>query len=64
MTVEGVKYRINWSAYTRGKSVFIPCLDCAAARATIQKVFSRKRIKGLFKTTIEDGIQGLRIWRI
>lgn len=64
MTVEGVKYRINWSAYTRGKSIFIPCLNCVAARASIQNVFRQQRIKGLFRTTIEGGVQGLRIWRI
>jgi hypothetical protein len=64
MQVEGVSYNVNWKAFKRGSSIFIPCLDCKRGKKTVQEVLKRLQIKALFKTVIEDGIQGLRIWRL
>ena len=63
MLVEGVKYEINWRAFKKGTSIFIPCLNPKEAKRTISCVCVRLRIKILMKIVIEDGIRGLRIWR-
>jgi hypothetical protein len=63
MLVEGVKYEINWRKFRPGTSIFIPCLHPAKAKAQVLVVTKRLRINVLIKSTIEDRIRGLRIWR-
>jgi len=64
MQVEKVHYDINWSNFKRGTSFFIPCLDTVQAKRTILKVTNRLKYKVLFKVVIEDGVKGLRIWKL
>jgi hypothetical protein len=63
MLVEGVKYEINWRAFRKGTSIFIPCLNPKEAKRTISGTCGRLRINILMQIVIEDGIRGLRIWR-
>jgi len=63
MQVEGVNYEVNWKAFKRGTSIFIPCLDPRRARAQVIVVTKRLKLKVLTKVVLEDGIRGLRIWR-
>ena len=64
MMVEKVSYIVNWRAFKRGHSIFIPCLDAANARKEIGVVLKRLKMKVLTKVVISEGIQGLRIWRL
>ena len=64
MRVEGVNYEVNWKAFKRGTSIFVPCLDPKRAKAQVLVVTNRLRIKVLIKVAIEDGIRGLRIWSV
>jgi hypothetical protein len=64
MQVEGVTYEINWKAFKRGTSIFIPCLDPPRAKQQVAVVLERLRIKTVTKVVIDTGIRGLRIWRI
>lgn len=64
MQVEGVTYEINWKAFKRGTSIFIPCLDPTRARGELLVVLERLRIKTVTKVVIDAGIRGLRIWRV
>jgi hypothetical protein len=64
MQIEGVDYEVNWSAFRKGTSLFFPCLDPSRARTQLMVVVKRLRLKVLIKTTIEDGIRGLRVWRM
>lgn len=64
MLVEGVSYDVNWKKFRRGTSIFIPCLDVKKAKAEVLQVTKRLRMKTLTKVQIEEGIRGLRIWRI
>ena len=64
MQIEKVNYDVNWKAFKRGTSIFIPCLDYRRAKSQLMVVLNRLRIKVLIKPTIEDGIRGLRIWRM
>lgn len=64
MQVEGVNYEINWSRFLMGSSIFIPCLDPRRAKKTVRPIFERLNIDVLMKISIEDGIRGLRIWRM
>lgn len=64
MQIEGVTYEVNWRRFKKGTSVFFPCLDYDRAKAQLIVVTDRLGLKVLVKGTIEDGIRGLRVWRM
>lgn len=64
MIVEKVQYEINWGKFRRGASFFIPCLNPVQAKRTILEVTKRLKYKVLFKVVIEDGVRGLRVWKL
>lgn len=64
MVVEKVSYEINWRGFKRGCSFFIPCLNHPIAKQEILKVTKRMKLKVLMKVVIEDGIKGVRVWRL
>ena len=64
MQIEGVTYEVEWKRFKKGTSMFIPCLDPKRATAQLLVVTKRLRIKILIKVEIEDGIRGLRVWRL
>jgi hypothetical protein len=47
-----------------GASFFIPCLDVEEAQSQIKRTTKRLRYKIKTQLVIEQGIQGLRVWRI
>jgi hypothetical protein len=63
MQVEKVNYDINWKAFKRGYSFFIPCLDPVRARREVREITERLRLTILIKVVIVEGVRGLRIWR-
>jgi hypothetical protein len=64
MLVEKISYNVNWRNFKVGYSIFIPCLDPDAAKKDILRVTKRLKIEVIFKTVINEGVKGLRIWRI
>jgi hypothetical protein len=64
MKIETVSYQIDWAKFRRGYSFFVPCINPSAARAEVQQVTKRLRVDVVTKIVIEDGIKGLRVWRI
>jgi hypothetical protein len=64
MRIEGVTYQINWKAFRRNTSFFLPCLDAKAAIDTVLKVTKRLRYSVVTKEVIEDGVKGVRVWRV
>lgn len=64
MRVEKVSYNIDWKAFKRGCSFFIPCLDPYRARRDVIAPVRRLKINVVTKVTIEDGIRGIRVWRV
>lgn len=64
MQVEKVTYQINWKNFKAGYSFFIPCLDPRKSRKEIMQVLHRLRYRVITKVVIEDGVRGIRIWRV
>lgn len=66
MKVAGIEYQINWRAFKKGRALFFPCLDTAAAKAELDVVFKRLGLNVVYKSVIDtkSGIRGLRVWRI
>jgi hypothetical protein len=64
MKIETVSYQINWKKFRKGYSFFVPCIDEKDARKTLDVVARRLRIDVVTKVVIEDGVKGLRVWRV
>ena len=64
MKIETVTYRVNWEKFRVGYSFFVPCIDVAKAREEIARVTKRLRIEIVTKVVVEDGVKGLRVWRL
>jgi len=65
MQVEKVSYDVDWRKFKKGYSIFIPCLDPHKARKNeVLPFFKRTKMKVLTKVSIEEGVRGLRIWRV
>jgi hypothetical protein len=64
MKVETVSYQINWAKFRKGYSFFVPCIDVEQARKDINRTTRRLGIEVITKQVIEDGIKGLRVWRM
>lgn len=64
MQVEGVTYEVNWRDFKRGTSIFIPCLDARKAKAQIRIVTTRLKLVVVTKVVIEEGIKGVRVWKV
>ena len=64
MRIEGVDYEVDWREFKKGRSMFFPCLDPDRAREDMKPVLRRLRIKVISKGVIQDGIRGLRVWRM
>lgn len=64
MKVETVSYQINWAKFHKGYSFFVPCIDHRAAEEKVKRVTRRLKIDTVTKVVIEDGIKGLRVWRV
>lgn len=64
MKVHGISFEINWSKFKPGRTFFIPCLDLDFAKKEVEAVAKRLRYSVEMKGVVENGIKGLRVWRI
>jgi hypothetical protein len=64
MLIDGVSYEINWRGFKLGASFFVPCIHKDTAKEEIKTVTRRLGYKVVMKLVIEEGIRGLRVWRI
>lgn len=64
MQVERVNYKIRWHQFKAGASFFIPCLDPPKAWKRISKALAKRKIQAVHKVVIEDGVRGVRVWRV
>lgn len=64
MLTNGVDYQIDWPAFKPGSSIFIPAIDTEAAIAAIKKESERLEFQYVHKVVVEEGIKGVRVWRL
>ena len=64
MKVETVSYQINWAKFRVGYSFFVPCIDHEKAQESIKRTTRRLKINVVTKLVVEDGVKGLRVWRV
>ena len=64
MRIHGVSFQIDWSKFKPGRTFFIPCLDLEAAKNEVRRTTKRLRYTIEMRGVIENGVQGLRVWRL
>jgi hypothetical protein len=64
MKVHGLSFEIDWSKFKPGRTFFIPCLDLETAKEEIRAVVKRLKYSVEMRGVIENGVKGLRVWRI
>lgn len=64
MQIEKVNYKIKWNKFQVGASFFIPCLNPQKAWKRVLQVLSKRKVKAVHKIVIEDGVRGIRVWRV
>jgi hypothetical protein len=64
MQIERVEYQINWKKFKKGWSFFIPCLKPVEAKSILLAETKRFKYRVVTKITIEDGVRGIRIWKV
>jgi len=64
MRIQGIKFEIDWTKFKPGRTFFLPCLDINAAKTEVKTVCNRLKYKVETRGVIENGIRGLRVWRI
>ncbi len=64
MRIEQISYDINWKNFKAGTSFFIPCLDCDSAKEEILRVTKRLKLEIVCKKCTQEGIKGLRVWKV
>ena len=64
MLTNGVDYQIDWPAFKPGSSIFIPAIDTEAAIKAMQTESERLEFQYVHKVVIEEGIKGVRVWRL
>lgn len=64
MHIDKLDYNIDWRKFKVGYSFFIPCINCTEARRTVTEVTRKFKMNIVTKIVIEEGIRGLRVWRV
>ena len=64
MRVHGLSFEIDWSKFKPGRTFFIPCLDLETAKKEVSAVVKRLKYSVEMRGVIENGVKGLRVWRI
>lgn len=64
MLTNGTDYQIDWPRFKPGSSIFIPAIDTKAAIDAIKRESKRLEFEYALKVVIEDGIKGVRVWRL
>lgn len=55
---------MDWSKFRKGYSFFVPCIDHVAAKEEVTRITKRLGVLIETKVVIEDGVKGLRVWRV
>ena len=64
MKVHGISFEIDWAKFKPGRTFFIPCLDLEEAKREVKLVAKRLSYSIEMKGVVENGIKGLRVWRL
>lgn len=62
--IEGVEMYVPVHTMKIGDSLFVPCIDVLTASGSVGRLFLRRGFKYSQRERIEQGLFGLRFWRV
>jgi len=60
----GIPIEIDWGKFQIGTSIFIPGVDQDGLKRQIRWEMRRLQLKVVIKGVVENGILGVRTWRV
>ena len=65
LRIGGARHTIAWSKFKIGSSFFWPCFgNCSEAKEEVSRKAKIAHVKIKIKLQTEEGLQGLRVWRV
>jgi len=64
LEIEGVRVVIDWDEFIVGSSFFIPCIDDSSVKNKLATLAAAQEIKIKTRARIENGLWGVRVWRV
>lgn len=64
MLTNETDYLIDWPEFKPGCSIFLPAVDTKAASAAVRQESKRLKFSYVLKVVVEDGVKGVRVWRL
>ena len=64
METHGIPIEIDWGKFQIGTSIFIPGVDQDGLKRQIRWEMRRLQLKVVVKGVVENGILGVRTWRV
>lgn len=64
MLTNGVHVVVLWKEFKPGASIFIPSVDVTETINAIKRESKRLEFQFVHKVVIENGIRGVRVWRL
>jgi hypothetical protein len=61
---DGIRIAVDWSKFTPGASVFIPCINIQQAMDHIADASGIAKSDLARRVCVENGKYGLRVWRM
>lgn len=55
---------VEWTKFQPGSSFFIPCIDRKGVEKWVLSEARRLKVEVLCKQVVENGVYGLRVWRV
>ena len=62
--LDGAVYDVAWDEFERGDSMFFICLNRSAAEQKLKRIAASLLFEVATQQKIEDGIRGVRMWRL
>jgi len=63
MWSDRIEFVIPWDNFTTGMSVFIPTMNPYDTLRSFKREADERSITYVYRVTVENGVQGLRVWR-
>ncbi len=63
MRSDRIEFVIPWDNFTLGTSIFIPSLNPGDTLRSFRKEAEQRAVTYVYRIVVENGVQGLRVWR-
>ena len=63
MRSDRIEFVIPWDNFKIGMSIFIPSMQPLDTLRSFRKEADQRAVTYVYRVVVEDGVQGLRVWR-